>query len=317
MRTGLVISLAMHGAILFWAIGAFPDARDLDAPDTQPIPVDVVSASEMTRIKAGAPDADKKEPAAADEPQEAKQAEEETETERPEPKRKSEPAPDTAEPVPKPRKKKPETAPEPKPEKTAEKAPPPPMPSRRPAQAPRETEPLKREKEVAEKPEPAEEKQRSQPEPEKKKHEFDSDRIAALLNKQPDAGQQQAAASTQEPATEPEQPARGSDEGRDMQMSLSEIDALRQRISQCWNPPVGGLGAESIRVKLRLQLDRDGMLNGRPQVMNSGESSFFQAAADSAVRAVMLCQPYDLPAEKYALWQDMILNFDPREMYGG
>ena len=39
-------------------------------------------------------------------------------------------------------------------------------------------------------------------------------------------------------------------------------------------------------------------------------------AADSAVRAVYQCQPYELPSEKYAVWRDMILNFDPRQMYG-
>ena len=47
----------------------------------------------------------------------------------------------------------------------------------------------------------------------------------------------------------------------------------------------------------------------------SGSSPFFQAAADSAVRAVFQCQPYELPSEKYALWRDMILNFDPSDMY--
>ena len=36
---------------------------------------------------------------------------------------------------------------------------------------------------------------------------------------------------------------------------------------------------------------------------------------DSAVRAVYQCQPYALPSEKYALWRDMILNFDPSDMY--
>ena len=40
-----------------------------------------------------------------------------------------------------------------------------------------------------------------------------------------------------------------------------------------------------------------------------------QAAADSAVRAVYQCQPYTLPSDKYALWRDMILNFDPSDMY--
>jgi hypothetical protein len=33
------------------------------------------------------------------------------------------------------------------------------------------------------------------------------------------------------------------------------------------------------------------------------------------VRAVYQCQPYTLPSDKYALWRDMILNFDPSDMY--
>ena len=134
------------------------------------------------------------------------------------------------------------------------------------------------------------------------------------MNKAPDAGSQRVAAD--EPENKPE-PARGRSDGRDMQMTFNEIDALRAKISQCWNPPVGGLGAEAIKVKLRLQLTEQGSLTSAPQVMNRAGSPFFQAAADAAVRAVMLCQPYQLPPQKYALWRDMILNFDPREMFGG
>ena len=74
-------------------------------------------------------------------------------------------------------------------------------------------------------------------------------------------------------------------------MSVNEIDALRARIAQCWSPPPGGLGAEQIVVKLGLKLNEDGTLVGYPTVANSGSSPFFQAAADSAVRAV-----YPVPA---------------------
>ncbi len=89
----------------------------------------------------------------------------------------------------------------------------------------------------------------------------------------------------------------------------------RARISDCWTPPPGGLGADAIVVKIRLKLNQDGTLEGYPSVANSGSSPFFQAAADSAVRAVFQCQPYVLPVAKYALWRDMILNFDPSQMY--
>ena len=102
------------------------------------------------------------------------------------------------------------------------------------------------------------------------------------------------------PPTRRAKTVRGQSNGTQMTMSVNEIDALRARIAQCWNPPPGGLGADAIIVKLRLQLNEDGSLVGYPSIANSGSSPFFQAAADSAVRAVFQCQPYALPSEKYA-----------------
>jgi colicin import membrane protein len=146
-----------------------------------------------------------------------------------------------------------------------------------------------------------------------KKRDFNTDRIAALLNKIPDAANEPSPVLPSEET--PSKKVRGQSNGTQMTMSVNEIDALRSRIAQCWSPPPGGLGAEEIVVKLRLKLNEDGTLVGYPTVANSGSSPFFQAAADSAVRAVYQCQPYALPSDKYALWRDMILNFDPSEMY--
>jgi outer membrane biosynthesis protein TonB len=55
-------------------------------------------------------------------------------------------------------------------------------------------------------------------------------------------------------------------------------------------------------------------LRGGASVINSSGNPAFQAAAESAVRAVRRCAPYSLPFEKYAAWQNVIVNFDPREM---
>ena len=159
--------------------------------------------------------------------------------------------------------------------------------------------------------------QKSEPEPKpappKPKRDFNTDRIAALLNKIPDAASEAA------PVLPSDEPApkkvHGQSNGTEMTMAVNEIDALRARIAQCWSPPPGGLGAEQIVVQLRMKLNEDGTLVGYPTVANSGSSPFFQAAADSAVRAVYQCQPYTLPSDKYALWRDMILNFDPSDMY--
>lgn len=151
------------------------------------------------------------------------------------------------------------------------------------------------------------------PKPQAKKRDFNPDKIAALLNKIPDAADDPKPVMPDDGT--PPKKVKGQTNGTEITMSVNEIDALRARITDCWTPPPGGLGADQIVVKLRLKLKEDGTLVGYPTVANSGSSPFFQAAADSAVRAVYQCQPYELPKAKYALWRDMILNFDPSDMY--
>lgn len=306
MRKPFIISLALHALVLIFAVVTFPNFGDkLPAPPT-PLPVDLVTQAELTKIKTGTRDA--KEDAAKADKKPQPPVEKVVEKQKPEPKVKSvkapapkpEPKPEKAEPAPK--KAEPEK-PEPKKEVAKANPGPVPMPARKPAKPVVKPEP----KVAAKKPSPA---------PEEKKEDFNPDKIAALLNKVPDAGPKPAPKPAPEPQQKPE-PAMGREQGRDLAMTFNEIDAVRARISQCWNPPVGGLGADAIQVKLRLQLTQEGSLTTAPQVMNRSGSPFFQAAADAAVRAVMLCQPYELPTRKYALWRDMILNFDPREMYGG
>ena len=282
MGRSTAISAALHSAILFFALVAFPPTR-IDPAPLIAIPVDLASPSEVTRIKAGSKDAKDDAPLAG-KPQEKK----------PEAVREAKkPSEQTAELAP-----AAEIEPKPEPKPTAE--------------TPKEAA-----KQAAKKPDPkpAKPKQASAPKkpaPQAKKRLSETDRIAALLNKTPDAADAPAPVV---PSEEAPAKVRGQSNGTEAAMSVNEIDALRARIAQCWSPPPGGLGAEQIVVKLRLQLNEDGTLVGYPTVANSGSSPFFQAAADSAVRAVYQCQPYALPSEKYALWRDMILNFDPSDMY--
>ncbi len=288
MRRGLIISLALHLLILFSALAVFPFSGDRLPVKPTPLPVDLVTQAELTKIKAG---------------------QRKAKAERDKAEKKPEPAKKKAVTKPKPTKVKSVKAPAPKPKpkpKRQVKAKPKPKPKPKPKKVVKKKKP--KPKKVAARP-----KAKPKPAPAKKK-EFDPDNIAALLNKVPDAGPQTTAAL--EPKKKP-QPAKGRSDGRDLAMTFNEIDALRAKISQCWNPPVGGLGAEAIKVKLRLRLREDGVLSREPEVVNRAGSPFFRAAADAAVRAVMLCQPYQLPARKYALWRDMILNFDPKEMFGG
>jgi len=277
MGRSTFISAALHAAILLFALVAFPAAKMEHAPLVA-IPVDLATPSEVTKIKAGMADAKDDAPLAG--------------------------KPKTSKPEAVKEAKKPEDQPEdkPKPEEKPKAETPKPAPK---AEAKKEDKPAKPKQAEAKPKKPA-------PKAAAKKRDFNTDRIAALLNKIPDAAEEPAPVL---PSDETPNKVRGQSNGTQQTMSVNEIDALRARIAQCWSPPPGGLGAEQIVVKLRMKLNEDGTLVGYPTVANRGASPFFQAAADSAVRAVYQCQPYALPSDKYALWRDMILNFDPSEMY--
>jgi colicin import membrane protein len=99
-------------------------------------------------------------------------------------------------------------------------------------------------------------------------------------------------------------------------LSQSEMDALRGQVQRCWNIPAGAMDGEKLRVSVKFKLDRTGALEGSPEIISGGGSSGVErAAAEAARRAVARCSPYTLPAEKYETWADVVVNFDPSEMY--
>ena len=57
MRKSAFISIALHLAILLWVAGGVSVGRALDAPMIEDVPIDIVSPSEFTKIKAGMVDA--------------------------------------------------------------------------------------------------------------------------------------------------------------------------------------------------------------------------------------------------------------------
>lgn len=298
MGKSTFISAALHTAIVLFALVSFPAAKMEHMPLIA-IPVDLATPSEVTKIKAGTKDAKDDAPLAGKPKEKKPEAVREAadKAEQPEEKPKAEQKPEEK---PKPEVKKPESPKEAAPKPEAKK----PEVKKADAKKPEEKKPAKPKQAEA-----TPKKPKAKPET---KRDFSTDRIAALLNKIPDAADEPAPVL---PSEDTPRQVRGQSSGTEMTMSVNEIDALRARIAQCWSPPPGGLGADQIVVKLRLKLNEDGTLVGYPAIANRGSSPFFQAAADSAVRAVYQCQPYTLPSEKYALWRDMILNFDPSEMY--
>ena len=107
--------------------------------------------------------------------------------------------------------------------------------------------------------------------------------------------------------------------------TISIADAVRKRIydNGCWNVVSGAIDASNLKVTVSMRLTLDGNLARPPEVMNSaGDNNVnegaFRTAAESALRAVRKCVPYDmLPKDKYDLWQEMQINFDPKDMLAG
>ena len=126
---------------------------------------------------------------------------------------------------------------------------------------------------------------------------------------------------------EPEPPAGFDPDGiaallRSVPLSEREVDAFRTQVGRCWLVPAVAVDAANLIVSLRIFLHPDGSLARAPEIIDRarmgrpGEASF-QAAAESAVRAVLRCEPYEmLPASKYELWREIELNFDPMDMLG-
>jgi hypothetical protein len=102
-------------------------------------------------------------------------------------------------------------------------------------------------------------------------------------------------------------------------LTPGEIVAFRARLSQCWKPPAGVTPATRGYVVLRVLLKPDGSLAGSPVLVEDTSSSTFRPAlANSAIQALMTCQPFTmLKPEDYEKWKDLVLKFDPQELLGG
>ena len=104
-------------------------------------------------------------------------------------------------------------------------------------------------------------------------------------------------------------------------LTLSQEDALRAQIFGCWSVPLGLPYDEDLLVRIKLQLKKDGTIMKSEildhQRMNRPGQKFYKVLAESALRAVRLCQPLKVPPTGYDKWKDLQLNFNPTEMLKG
>src|SRR6516225_3408518 len=273
---GIALSVALHLVLGSLFILGLPRLFDPPPPDEMPVAVELVTIAPETRATRPNPN-----PPRPDAKPEVPELE----------------AP-VAKPEPKPEPPLPPTPPEPKPE--------PPKPVEN-------IEPPK----PKEKPEPPRQMAKNEAKPQEKK--YDPGQFAALLKNlapqqtapSPDAPPQKPRVASAKPSSQPTAPL-GS------QLTASEVDLIRRQISRCWNVPAGARDARDLVVEIRVVVDRDGTVEQATIVDQArlGGDPTFRVAAESARRAFFnpQCRPLHLPAEKYAIWKDLVVDFSPKDV---
>ena len=294
-RWSLMASVLLHGAIVAAGIVAFPSLDTYVVEETESIPVEIVDIEEVSLRQAvsRAAEEEPEEPPAppkvedAETPKAAPEAAREVELAAREPEAEApqaelEPLEELIEAA------AAEPEPEPDPEPEEAEAEPVPLPKVKP-------EPPKR---IVEKPKP----------------EFNAEEMQALLNKIDETSK--APPKVTEVAGQPRPAEFDQLSGSDERLAADLVDALRRRIESCWTLPAGARDAQELQIRLKFALNPDGMLSDYPLVMNASAHPAFDAAARSAQSAVKTCEPYNfLPIEKYDLWRDIILTFDPSRIF--
>jgi hypothetical protein len=274
--SALTKSLIFHGIIVVFVSGAFLFKDDTLTVTETPIEVSFIN----------------EEPAARDEEKKPEPVEEAP----PPIEEKPQPAPKALE------------QPKPKPAPKAEEA------KEEPVET-IEAKPLEKSKPAPDpspKPKPPEKKPEPKPEPKEKPKEPEdeaasTDFMSVLKNLQDSEPVNTNAGADQDDTPE----------GR--AVTSGEINALTQQLAGCWSLLPGAAQAETLAVRLTINVNRDRTVRN-VMVEDRGRyqsDPFFRAAADNAMRAIKHpnCTPLDLPPEKYNMWKEMTLNFDPQKMF--
>ena len=102
---------------------------------------------------------------------------------------------------------------------------------------------------------------------------------------------------------------------------MRQEDALKAQIFGCWSLPLGLPYQKNLLVRIKLRLKPDGTVL-RSEIldhvrMNQPGQGFYKVLAESALRAIRICQPLRVPPTGYEKWKDLQLNFDANEMLKG
>jgi outer membrane biosynthesis protein TonB len=322
-RKGTVLSVALHVLVLGWGLFSFSARSMVVPPPEDLVPVDIVSDDNVAKAKQGIKDGKKENPKPlAEKIAEAKPVDDIVGKIDPKPVTETDAAP-TPQPKPdKPVEKKPdppkpvEKKPDP-PTPVAEKKPDPPKPVAQDKPKPEEKKPdsfnadqisslLNKDK--AKQP-PKPQANAAQPEPPKHKSErkFDSEKISSLINQRDPSHQAVTGAELNANA------ALGTAQGRAVDNSATWGSIFEAQVERCWKKPYASLETQKPAAAFVIQLRRDGTLEAPPVPEGVPASPYLRAYQESALRAIIACQPYNLPPLMFDEWKSFTPVFTEKK----
>lgn len=303
----LAASIALHVLVLGWGLISFSTKAFEMAPE-ESIPVDVVSADQLAHVMAGMKSGKEENPKPlVEKVAEAKPVDDAVG-------KITEKAPVVTDTTP---------PPQPKPvEKPVEKKPDPPKPvaESKPKEEPKPiekkpdppkvdpiAEALKKEEK---KPPPKPEAKAATPPPQPQKPKertFDQSKIAALLDKR-DPSRQAVAGETLNSNA-----ALGLSKSKAADNSATWGALFQSQVERCWKKPYGGIESQNPEAAFSIRLKRDGTLEGMPVPEGTPATPYLRVYQESALRAIIECQPYNLPAAYFEEWKYFAPVFTERK----
>lgn len=302
----LVASVALHVLVIGWGLVSF-SSKVFESIPEESLPVDVISADQLAHVMAGMKSGKKENPKPlVEKVAEAKPVEDAVG-------KITEKAPVVT-----------DTTPPPQPkveEKPVEKKPDPPKPvaEAKPKEEPKPiekkpdppkvdpiAEALKKEEK---KPQPKPEaKAATPPQPQKPKERvFDQSKIAALLDKRDPARQATTGDTLNSNA------ALGLSKGKAADNSATWGSMFQSQVERCWKKPYGGIESQNPEAAFTIRLKRDGTLEGMPVPEGTPATPYLRVYQESALRAILECQPYNLPAAYFDEWKYFAPVFTERK----
>lgn len=105
-------------------------------------------------------------------------------------------------------------------------------------------------------------------------------------------------------------------------LTVSERDLIATQLKKCWNVDAGAAGIDDMIIEIRAFVNKDGRIRD-VNILNMKNNPSFRAVAESARRAVLICDdkgvesPFRILADKYAdhygEWKELFLRFNPMD----